>query len=682
MKIINVLVLKIFFLFLFFSVHTAQTESSLCLMPAPKEVKLNYGKFRITKDFRLGVTGNPDSRIYSAATRFLKRLDNRTALFFSQDFITNENNFNLSTLVIHSEKPGLVKLGEDESYKIIVDSLQIRITAPNDIGAMYGLETLLQLLNVDEKGYYFPAIEIKDEPCFKWRGLMIDVSRHFMHADVIKRNLDAMAAIKMNVFHWHLSDDQGFRIECKTFPKLHELGSDGFYFTQEEVKAIIKYAGDRGIRVIPEFDIPGHATAWFVGYPEYASAPGPYQIERSFGIMNPTFNPVKEETYQFFDKFFEEMCALFPDVYFHIGGDENNGKHWNENEEIQLFKTKNRIKDNHELQAYFNNRVQTILKKYGKSMIGWDEILHPGIPNDIVIQSWRGKESLINSAKQGYQGILSNGYYIDLMQKTSFHYLNDPIDDNSGLTQEEEARILGGEATMWSELITDENIDSRIWPRTAAIAERFWSPKEIRNLDGMHKRLERINFLLEEHGLKHISFQEKYIRRLTNNENTVPLKILLDVTAPLEGYERYKAARQEGFSYKQHSPYSRFSDAAIADPVMARKFNDLVEKYLFTKDQALEESIKSYLNVWKENHQHVIRLAEASPMLKEILILSENLSKSSAICLEAMEMINKKNTAPISWKTNAKSVLNETRKSYGQVEIIIVDSLQKIVELL
>jgi hexosaminidase len=303
--------------------------------------------------------------------------------------------------------------------------------------------------------------------------------------EVILRNIDAMAMVKLNVLHLHLSEDQGFRVESKAFPKLHSMGSNGDYFTQEQIKYIIQYASDRGIRVVPEFDMPGHATSWFVGYPELASAPGPYVVEKKFGEFDPTMDPIKKQTYKFLKKFLAEMCELFPDEYFHIGGDENNGKQWDANPQIQSFMHKEELRNNHELQNYFNRKVLSILQRNGKKMIGWDEILQPGLPSDAIIQSWRGADGLKDATSKGYQVILSNGYYIDLVQPAWKHYNNDPVPVGSGLTNAQQNLILGGEATMWAELVTPETIDSRIWPRTAAIAERLWSPAEVNNIPDM-----------------------------------------------------------------------------------------------------------------------------------------------------------------------------------------------------
>ena len=295
------------------------------------------------------------------------------------------------------------KLGEDESYSLEVGAQHATLKANTVLGAIRGLETILQLVSANQGGYFLPLVSIQDKPRFAWRGLMIDVSRHWQPVEVVKRNIDGLAAVKMNVFHWHLTDDQGFRVESKRFPKLQEMGSDGLYYTQEQVREVIAYAADRGIRVIPEFDMPGHTTSWFVGYPDLASAPGPYHIERKFGIFDPAMDPTREETYRFLDGFLGEMAELFPDEYIHIGGDENNGKQWKANPRIQEFMLKHGLKDAPALQAYFNQRVLKILQKHGKKMIGWDEVLTPDLPKDVVVQSWRGTKSLADGAKRGYQ---------------------------------------------------------------------------------------------------------------------------------------------------------------------------------------------------------------------------------------------------------------------------------------
>jgi hexosaminidase len=646
------------------------------LLPVPKKLILHEGSFRLEKSFSLTVTGNPDERIYSAATRFLRRLSGRTGLFFPQDFITQTKVDELASFVISVKRKGKVILAEDESYQLKVSSNKIELISENDIGALRGLETLLQLLSADENGYYFPTVQIEDEPRFVWRGLLIDVSRHFMPIDVIKRNLDGMAAVKMNVFHWHLSDDQGFRVESKVFPKLHQLGSDGFFYSQEQIKDIIAYADARGIRVIPEFDIPGHSTSWFVAFPNLASATGPYKIERNWGVFDPTFNPTIEETYKFFDKFFEEMAKLFPDDYIHIGGDENNGKQWNANQSIQTFMKKNKIPDNHSLQTYFNKRILQILTKHRKKMMGWDEILQPDLPNNIVIQSWRGIKSLFESAQKGYMGILSNGYYIDLIQPASYHYLNDPIPDTVKLTDEEAKFILGGEATSWGELVTYETVDSRIWPRTAAIAERLWSPQNIKDVDDMYRRLDVISFHLEELGLLHIKNQEMMLRRLTNNQPYFALKTLVDVIEPVKIYKRHS----QGVKYTSYSPYTRIVDAAQPESREARNFSKMVEQYLLTNDKKVEGQITIRLSLWEANSVYIKRLYEQSPVLREMDSLSINLSKISLAALDAIKIFQKKKVFSKEWFEESLKLIVDAQKPYGQCELMVVNAIEQLIQ--
>ena len=317
-----------------------------------------------------------------------------------------------ATLTVTVDGPGEAIQGpdENESYSLEVTPSAAHLKAPTVVGAIHGLETFLQLVQNDGTNHFLLAVSIEDSPRFRWRGLMIDVSRHFQPIEVIKRTLDGMAAVKMNVFHWHLSDDQGFRIESKVFPKLTGMGSDGLFYTQDQAREIVAYARERGIRVVPEFDIPGHAQSWMVGYPDLASGTGPdyggpYQIERQYGIFDPVMDPTRDSTYKFLDRFIGEMAEIFPDPYMHIGGDENNGVQWKDNPRIQEFAKKHDLKDTAALQTYFNQQLFPILKKHGKRMIGWDEIYAPGLSKDAMIQSWRGFDSLAATAKDGYSGI-------------------------------------------------------------------------------------------------------------------------------------------------------------------------------------------------------------------------------------------------------------------------------------
>ncbi len=661
-----------------FTLKAQQTPERLLLMPYPANVELQDGKFRLTKDFSIGLAGGVDhQRLQNGAERFLRRLDGRTGLFFLQEHVDDSSESATDELLITAQKPGEVRLHENESYSLTVTGNGIALESPTDLGALHGLETLLQLVQADAQGYYIPAIAIKDSPRFPWRGLMIDVARHFQPMDVIKRNLDGMAAVKLNVLHLHLTDDQGFRVESKVYPQFHEKASEGQYFTQTQIKEIIAYAGERGIRVVPEFDVPGHATSWVVAFPELASGPGPYRLENNSGIFDPTLDPTNEKTYEVLQGLFAEMAQLFPDTYFHIGGDENEGKEWDANPNIQAFKKKNKLADNHALQTYFNNRIISFMEKQGKKVIGWDEILQPSLAKSSVIHSWRGPEGLAAAARAGHATILSNGYYIDLLHPASDHYLNDPLPADNTLSEEERKRVLGGEAVMWSELVTPLTIDSRIWPRTAAIAERLWSPQQVQDVEDMYRRLDHISIRLEELGLQHKRNQQVILRNLSNGQSIEPLQTLVDVVEPMKVYTR----NPEGTMYKTYSPFTLFADAATADAPAARRFRTLVDRYVQTKDDHLKQEIVQWLEKWQNNHAALTPLIAQSPVLKSIETLSGNLSAIAALGLAAIHK-NKEGTQKQQdvHAKKAAEILQKARAQGGRTELQVVDAIEKLIK--
>jgi hexosaminidase len=673
--------INLFFVLLVVFVSHAQVKNEqLNLMPWPQKVALSSAVFVLNKDFKINCTGNPDSRIFKGASRFLRRLDERTGLFLNQPFVTKTNEFPEAQLQINCQRKGRVGLQEDETYHLSVLSNTIIINATTDLGALHALETLSQLLQNNGTEFYFPAVEITDAPRFVWRGLMIDASRHFQPVDVIKRNLDGMAAMKMNVFHWHLADNQGWRIEIKKHPKLTELASDGDFYTQEEIATIVKYADERGIMVVPEIDVPGHASALLTAFPKIGSKTDgtPYAVSRKSGVHDAALDPTNSKTYQILADIFDEVCPLFPSAYFHIGGDENNGKEWDANPKIQEFKKKNNLATSHDLQTYFNMKLVTMLKKHGKQLMGWEEIMTPAMSKEAIIHAWRGvnegmeaASALVKAAKSGYKAVLSNGYYIDLMLPVDSHYLNDPMPKNVVFTEEEKARILGGEATMWSELVTPLNIDSRIWPRTAAIAERLWSNDTVRNLENMHKRLKQISFRLEEIGLTHIRNKEVILRNISNYQDT---KALNDFTNICEPYKLYKR-NGGGKKYFMFSPLTLFADACAADASDAYEFNKAVNLYLENKSLANQKLVSDYLKKWIAMDLDLIRLSANAPLIQPILPLSKNLSFVSKQLLLAMEQKQSIN------KTELNGLLEQinTRNS-ADVELVVYESLRKLVE--
>ncbi len=661
-------------------------DGVMSLLPVPESVTVREGRFRVDEnvtiapaessahssvgDVRHGVTG----RAVRAAARFMARLSGRTGLFVKQDYLAARTTTAEARIRYSLTAPGGLRPNEDESYALTIDPDAIGLEAMTDIGVIRGFETLLQLLSADEGGYYFPCVEIVDKPRFTWRGLLIDAGRHFQPVDVIKRNLDAMAAVKMNVLHWHLTEDQGFRVESKVFPKLHELGSDGMFYTQDQIRDVVAYAADRGIRVMPEFDLPGHATSWFVAHPEFSSAPGSYAIERKLGVFGPAFNPANERIYPFLEAFFKEMAGLFPDPYLHIGGDEVEGHQWDANPEIQAFKLKNGLADNAALQAHFNARLLKILTKLHKKAVGWDEIFQPGLSKDVVIHSWRGPQALLAAARSGYQGILSNGYYIDLAQTAEFHYLNDPLPQDSPLDDRQKALVLGGEATMWSELVTSETIDSRIWPRTAAIAERLWSAASVRDVDDMYRRLDLLSIRLEEAGALHLKNPGMMFRRLAGGPDIRPLETLAEAVEPLEGYKRHGQA-----AYTTLSPFTRFVDACAPESLPARAFARQVGRFLEKRDRPSAAEIASRLTSWKTNHVAVLSLLAASPVLREIEPLSLGLADACDIGLEALAVLMEGEGRPAAWVEEKLGALGVAAKPAAHAELVVAGPIGRLV---
>jgi hexosaminidase len=654
---------------------TGAAPRQLNLMPMPASVQLQPARLAITNAFSVATKGYADDRLRGGIARMTRRLAGRTVITLPPDLVVDENT---ATLVVQTERAGapIPSLDEDESYSLEITDKQARLVAPTVVGALRGLETFLQLLQGDREGYYLPGVKVQDQPRFAWRGLLIDIARHYQPPEVLKRNLDAMAAVKLNVFHWHLTEDQGFRVESKKFPKLHSMGSDGLYYTQDQVREIIAYAADRGIRVMPEFDIPGHSTSWLVGHPELGSAPGPYKIERAAGIFEPALDPTRDQTYKFLDGFLGEMAALFPDAYMHIGGDENEGKQWDRNPQIQAFMKEKGIKDNHALQAYFNKQVLKILQKHGKKMIGWEEILHPDLPKDAVIHSWRGPASLAEAAKKGYNGILSAGYYIDLIFPASQHYRPDPLPADSALTPEEAKHVLGGEATMWGEWVSPETIDSRIWPRTAAVAERLWSPRTVSDVDDMYRRLPVISRQLEELGITHERNYPVILRRLANSEDIGALRTLVSVIEPVKEYRRYQMRPQTMLS-----PLTGLVDAARPDSEAARQFAAMVDGLLSDapRFQLYRSDIRDSLTGWRDAGAALDPIIDRAPGLQEARPLAKNLADVAAAGLEAIAYLSAENAATAQWRDAQLSKLDEAAKPKAALELVVIPSVRKLV---
>ena len=658
-----------------------QNSPSLNLMPWPASVQTGSGVLKIDATFGIAFTGYNEARLDRAGQRFLAQLQKQTGLLIAGKPTDPAK----AKLVVHTDHGSkeIQEPGEDESYSLEVTPNGAKLDAATPLGVLRGLQTFLQLVEVSPDGFAAPAVTIKDQPRFDWRGLLIDSSRHFTPMEVLKRNLDGMEAVKMNVFHWHISDNQGFRAESKKLPKLHTMGSGGAYYTQEEIRDLISYARDRGIRVVAEFDMPGHSSSWFVGYPEIASTPGPFKIEEEWGVMDPAMDPTNEKTYKFLDTFIGEMTKLFPDHYFHIGGDEVNGKAWDANPRIQEFKKAHNYKSNDELQTYFSQRVQKLVNKHGKAAIGWDEIFVPGAPKDIVIHSWRGPKALAAAAKEGYKGILSNGYYIDLMWSAARHYAVDPLSGEAAdLTPEQKKLVLGGEATMWSEYVNWENIDNRIWPRTAAIAERYWSPQSVTDVNSMYTRLDVVSERLEWVGLTHRSQPRKMLQRIAGPatpQEFAALMTLADVVEPVKDYTRGETTSYTAITT---TPLNHVVDAVPPESDVARRFDEKVSAFIggSCRDANIAAQLRAQLTKWRDNDAILQSLAQKTSLVKEVAPTSQDLSAVATLGLAALDAMGSGSSLSDDAKAQATATIAAASKGKAQLLLIPASTVQKLVD--
>jgi len=654
----------------------AQPQHGLNLMPTPTSVQLGVGRLAVDQSFSVAITGFKDATLERGINRFIADLSRQTGMFLKQKPVDSPT----PTLLIHAihGRESVQSLSEDESYELVISESGAKLTAPSPLGVLHGLQTFLQLVETTANGFATPVMTIKDRPRFPWRGLLIDVGRHFIPLDMLKRNLDGMAAVKMNVLHWHLYDNEGFRVESKRFPRLQEVGSDGLYYTQAEIREFVAYAHDRGIRVVPEFEMPAHSRSLFAGYPELASAPGPYKLEP--GGADAAMDPTREETYKFIDRLIEEMVSLFPDDYFHIGGDEVNGSQWDANPKIQAFIHSHGMKSNQDLQAYFNQRLQKILSKHHKIMMGWDEVMHPDLPKTVVVQSWRGQQSLAIAAQQGYRSLLSFGYYLDLMWPASRHYAVDPMSGAAAsLNPEEKSRIIGGEACMWSEWVVPENIDSRIWPRNAAIAERLWSSPEVQDPGSMYARLDKLSQRLEWLGLTHRSFMAPAFHRMAGTNEIAALRTLAEVVEPVKDYTRMNSLKTV---WDFRAPLNRLVDIARPESDQARRLRDVVQTYVGGgyKDKAAAGEIRTRLVAWRDNDARLHPLLEQSFLLNELAPLSEDLSTLAAAGLLALEYLDKSTPSPNSWRAQQLALVERAKTPKADLLLMVVEPVQQLIE--
>lgn len=649
----------------------------LHLMPVPRHVERRPGRLALDSTFRIAITRHRSPRLERAALRLLDRVEPIIAAPLSRT-ITRDTAGAAPLLVIDVSRAGqhVQSPEEDESYTLTVNTRGAYLHATTTVGALRGLETVLQLVQGDQTGFYLPAVSIEDAPRFAWRGLLVDVSRHFEPVDEIERTLDGMAAVKLNVFHWHLSDDQGVRVESRRFPLLQRRASDGQFYTQRQIRHIIAYARDRGIRVVPEFDMPGHSVAFITAYPALASKRDTtYQLGRRWGGFDAVMDPTREYTYRFIDRFIGEMTSLFPDRYWHIGGDEVNGKQWNSQPHIVRFKRRHHLADNAALQAYFNRRLSRIVARHHRRMIGWDEVLHTDLPRGTIVQSWRGTKYLGQAAAMGFQGILSAPYYLDAMRSAEWHYLADPLPPDAGLTPAQESLVLGGEACMWAELVNPGTIDSRIWPRLAAIAERFWSPASVRDVADMYRRLDYVSTELEQMGLDVGSHTERFLRRIVAGTDIAPLATLLYYTEPVNLHWRIV-----GQHPVQATPLVWIVDAAVPDPPGRWLVSRLATRYVTSRDTATRDSLQAIFRSWLPLPAEVTRITDHAPLAAGALPAAQALAGTATTALAALQALDSRTPPAPGWRDSVSKGLADADKSQGLLHITVVPAVQSLVD--
>jgi hexosaminidase len=581
------------FVFIFSGCQITQNHSEnneeLSIIPKPAKAVLNTGNFAITKNTVIYCNSK---ELLPVAEYLVTKLTGATG-FSLQIKEGSGKGINFEISGTADSTPG------NEGYKLKIKEKNVVLTANKANGVFYGIQSILQMLppqiksSTLQKGveWKIPCVEIEDTPRFPWRGLMLDVSRHFFTKEEVKAYIDQLAEYKMNVFHWHLSDDQGWRIEIKSLPKLTEIGAwraervgdwwqrnpreenepttYGGFYTHEDIKEVVQYAKDRFVEIVPEIDVPGHSLSTIVAYPEISCTQTVKDINvgnKFYTVDENSLCPGKEITFEYLDKIFSEIALLFPSEYIHVGGDECYKGFWSKCPDCQKRIQNEKLKDTYELQSYFIKRMEKMLEAKNKKLIGWDEILEGGLAPNATVMSWRGMENGIQAAKAGHQVIMTptNHCYLDLyqgepsvepatysMSRLSDSYRFEPVPEGV-----DPKLILGGQGNLWSEAVpTFRHAEYMTWPRGWALAEVFWTSKENRNWENFVKRAED-HFIRADFGKINYA-RSMYNAIVTPFEEDGTLKIKLDTEIDdLTIYYTFNNTDPDCYGNKYESPLS------------------------------------------------------------------------------------------------------------------------------
>jgi hexosaminidase len=505
------------------------------IVPRPAALRPAAGEFAIGPSTRIVVDGDAGEDVRRAVDRWADRIRRASGLPLP---VTRATTSDGAGAIVVALDPAAGTAAE--AYLLDVAPRGVRLSAPAFAGIVHGLETLRQLLPpaierpaAAPTALNIPAVRIEDAPRFVYRGMHLDVGRHFFPVDFIKRYIDLLALYKFNTFHWHLTEDQGWRIEIRKYPRLTSVGGwrretilernfdpyigdgrpYGGFYTQDEVRDVVAYAAERAITVIPEIEMPGHSLAALAAYPELACTDGPFEVGTRWGVFDDIYCP-SERTFEFLQDVLTEVMALFPSRYIHIGGDEAPKRRWRESAVAQEVIRREGLADEEELQSWFIRRIERFLAGHGRRLIGWDEILEGGLAPDATVMSWRGVEGGIEAARQGHDVIMTptSHAYFDYYQGPRAAeplaiggftpldkvYAFEPVPPE--LTAEEARHVLGAQGNVWTEYMkTSDHVEYMAVPRMLALAEVVWSPREARDYDGFLRRaarqLERLDAL-------------------------------------------------------------------------------------------------------------------------------------------------------------------------------------------
>jgi hexosaminidase len=616
---------------IFSLLFTQITFAQINIIPEPQSIQKLSGEFTLTKDTKVNIPiSKPEVR--SIAQFFIESISAPTGF---RPSISENIKFNTSKSInfILEEKP----LSAPDKYTLEVSTKHINIKASSPQGMFYAVQTLMQLLpkqienkSLQKISWKVPAVSISDAPRFGWRGVMLDVSRHYFGKEYVKKFIDQLARLKFNSFHWHLTDDQGWRIEIKSYPKLTSVGawrvqrtgkwwdretpkegeerSYGGFYTQDDIREIVKYAQDRYITILPEIDVPGHSLAALASYPEFACGGGKFDVNggwKFYKDVENTLCPANEQVYVFLDKVFGEIAQLFPNPYIHVGGDEAYKGYWEKSPECQALMKREGLKTLEELQSYFIKRVEKIIQSKGKRMIGWDEILEGGLAPDATVMSWRGMKGGITAAKQNHQVVMSPWEYVYLdlyqgdpniepqtygMARLKKTYSFDPTP--KGI---DEKLILGGQGNLWTESVpTTRHLEYMLYPRVLAISEALWSPKEKKNWNSFTQKLENYFPRMDEAKLNYaLSMYDAIVR--TEKDDKGKLKVELSTeTEGLDIYYTFDGTNPDDFSAKYQGKMIAPPNSATTLKVITYQNNKPKGKQITLTMKDLQDRVGRY----------------------------------------------------------------------------------------